>query len=109
MIDDFICPLCKAEPLTRRYYENSDFWIADCVSCGVPMVVLKEHRTKVYPQEITEMLKVCDKLFNMENAEIDYTMRQIPNHFHFHIRPKSEPMPKDVEEEIDEEKETTED
>ena len=87
-ISDLLCPLCEARPLTNWYYECSLFWIADCVSCGTPMVVLREHRTKPEQWIIDEMLMACRQLFDMEKFEVDYRMRQIPNHFHFHLRLK---------------------
>lgn len=84
------CPLCKAEALTNRYYENRVFWIADCATCKVPMAVLREHRSKPQQWELDEMLKVCRSMFNMDKCEVDYTMRQISGHFHFHLRPIEE-------------------
>ena len=37
------CELCEAAPLTERFYEDDDCWIAECESCSVPMVVWRVH------------------------------------------------------------------
>lgn len=85
---DYICPLCEAKPITRRYYETSLFWIADCATCKVPMVVLNEHQLEFTQSDMGEIMKVVNKMFDMTKCEIDSTRRQIPGHAHFHIRPK---------------------
>ena len=47
------CPLCKKEKLTHWYYEGPEFWIADCITCNIPMLVWNEH-VKDIPKEKKE-------------------------------------------------------
>jgi len=82
MID---CQLCKGEKVTRRYYEDDIYWIADCMDCKVPMAVLKAHR-KPIKDELEQMIEKARELFDMETNVFDFNMSKIPNHFHFHIR-----------------------
>jgi len=88
MVDGFICELCLAKPLTRRYYECSLYWIADCATCGVPMVVFKEHHERIDSWIINEAIKVCKSMFDMDSYTLDFTTRKIHGHAHFHLRPK---------------------
>jgi Zn ribbon nucleic-acid-binding protein len=78
------CPLCKAEKLTWWYYEDSLCWIADCKTCGVPLAVLKRHTTQPTPEEVEHMVQIAKKLF--PGKRIDFTMKSILGHFHFHTR-----------------------
>ena len=33
------CELCEAAKMSEWFYEDDEMWIAECESCGVPMVV----------------------------------------------------------------------
>jgi len=79
------CPLCERERLTTWYHEDNICYICDCTTCGVPMVVLKEHR-KPIKNELEHMINLARKQFNMETNTFDFSMRKIKNHFHFHLR-----------------------
>ncbi|MEY2965979.1 MAG: hypothetical protein RLY50_29, partial [Actinomycetota bacterium] len=37
------CELCEAARMTEWFFEDDEMWIAECESCGVPMVVWREH------------------------------------------------------------------
>ena len=84
------CPLCRAERLTHWYHEDTLCWIADCEVCATPMVVWRQHGM---PDEAdrTEMLDRLGQTARLEYPEgfwLDPQMRQIPDHFHCHARPK---------------------
>ncbi len=88
------CELCNLVPYTQWYaefYHPFAFVILDCDSCDVPMVVLKEHRIEVTPEEVAYMEKalalVADHVKKFPKWIFDHHMRQIPNHYHFHVRP----------------------
>jgi len=100
---DFECPLCKAEKITEWFYDSSLFWIANCATCQVPMVVLKEHRADVERWIIDEMIQVSKSIFDIDKFDIDFEMRQIKGHFHFHLRPKKIEKVNDEEEREEEE------
>lgn len=79
------CPLCEAERITKWYYEDDICWIADCVVCGVPMVVWKNHGR--HPNQL-EMRHMIRKLIDHGGAgRVDASMRQIADHWHAHLRP----------------------
>src|SRR3989304_137784 len=75
------CPLCRAEKLSHWYYEDDLIWIADCVICGVPMVVLKQHGLGT--EHDLEFMVGKAKYFFGDGCWIDYYMRLIPDHRHF--------------------------
>jgi len=82
------CDLCKREPRTRQYYEDSKLWIVDCDTCGVPLIIWKEHVMEVGVEDVTHMLQVIEKIFpDMgDGYYLDSEMRKIPEHKHWHLR-----------------------
>ena len=98
MAEDYICPLCKAERLTKRYYENSLFWIADCPKTNVPIVVLNEHRRSCTQSDLGEIMKVCNSLFDMKRLQVEF-MDASSSHFHFHLLPLHKIIDKEENEE----------
>ena len=50
------CDLCDAVRLTTWWYEDDVCWVAECESCGVPMVVWHVHATDPPPAVIDHML-----------------------------------------------------
>jgi hypothetical protein len=85
------CELCDAAPITERYHEDDVCWIAECESCGVPMVVWRNHDptppTEVKAVLHARLLEVVARHFTYE-PWIDDHMRNIPDHYHAHARPK---------------------
>ena len=84
------CPLCRAERISRWYFESDLCWIADCQICSTPMVVWRSHGM---PDEPTRqaMLAELSRVATLEYPEgwwFDPVMRQIPDHFHCHARPR---------------------
>lgn len=83
------CQLCQAEELTRRYHEDHICWVADCLTCRVPMVVLRRHSirpTEVERRHMLEMLKLCCPP-SKSGWKVDETRHSIPSHWHAHARP----------------------
>lgn len=85
------CELCEAARMSEWFFEDEECWIAECESCGVPMVVWREHNPDP-PIEIRERLiekltDVVSQFFDFE-LRIDDNMRTIPDHYHAHARPK---------------------
>jgi hypothetical protein len=65
------CDLCRAKRMTPWYHEDDICWIAECDVCDVPMVVWRWHGTGPPPEHL-----------------VDDHMRNIPDHWHAHARPK---------------------
>jgi hypothetical protein len=88
------CELCDLAPITRwyaRFYVPIPFTILDCDSCDAPMAVLGEHRATVTPEErtrIAEGLHLVARSLGLEDVVLDDAMRQIPDHYHMHARPR---------------------
>jgi hypothetical protein len=85
------CDLCRAERITRWYHEDDDCWIAECEICDTPMVVWKQHDAAP-PSEVKARLhaRLADVVamwFEFEHW-VDDNMRNIPDHYHAHARPK---------------------
>jgi hypothetical protein len=87
------CLLCTAEPLTERLHEDADCWVADCMVCGVPMVVWRSHGLPESEEAEAPMLAHLDRIaserFGAEGYWIDDERRSIPDHWHVHARPAS--------------------
>jgi len=89
------CPLCRLyeqrEISTRFYYENALVIIVDCLTCSIPMVVLKRHTDNPSREDIKEMywalLNKVPKRMHGKGWQIDSSVRSIPDHPHFHLRP----------------------
>ena len=84
------CELCEAARFTHWYYEDEICWIADCEACSTPMAVWKSHGTEPEPGEVDWMLECLTEVgldrFGEGVASVDRTMRQVPDHFHAHLR-----------------------
>jgi len=79
------CELCNLEKKTKWYYEDDRFIICDCLTCGTPMVVWKEHTLDCTAEERGKITEVCKRLFGERFLAFRVTMRKIPNHLHWHI------------------------
>ena len=91
-----VCDLCEMAHYTQWYAEFSSpfpFTILDCDSCDVPIAVLGEHRVDVRPEEVAFMEDALNIVAEQKYTEkfpkwmFDHNMRQIPDHYHFHVRP----------------------
>ena len=80
------CDLCKRELCTKFYYEDDNFWIVDCKTCNIPMIVLKAHRNFATEDEELEMKTIVRQIFHEYDYYIDNNMRAIPDHMHWHLR-----------------------
>ena len=84
------CELCEAARFTHWYYEDQVCWVADCEACSTPMVVWKSHGTEPETGEVDWMLARLTEAgmhrFGEGIGSVDRTMRQVPNHFHAHLR-----------------------
>lgn len=87
------CELCEAAPLTARYHADDVCWVAECESCGTPMVVWNWHGAEPPADDVTHMLGALDRvaadLYGVGGYSLDRVMRQIPTHFHAHARDRS--------------------
>ena len=85
------CDLCEAARITPWFYEDDICWIAECEICSVPMVVWREH-DNAPSQELKDFMHLQLKLvvethFDFEHY-VDDNMRNIPDHYHAHARPR---------------------
>jgi hypothetical protein len=84
------CLLCAAERITPWYHEDDVCWVADCEICATPMVVWRWHGTDPSADDMAHMLgrlaAAADQVF--EGHYVDDNMRNIPDHFHAHARPR---------------------
>jgi hypothetical protein len=81
------CELCQARPETRIYYQDALCWVADCKSCGTPMVVLRRHSTTPTPDEVAVMVKLLVEAAPPDQElKIDFQRRSVPGHWHAHLR-----------------------
>jgi len=88
------CELCELVRSTRWYAQFFDplpFTVLECDSCDTPMAVLGEHRSQVSEFEkrlMQEALTVVGRALDLGEFHFDDRMRQIPDHYHLHARPR---------------------
>ena len=84
------CELCEAARFTHWYHEDEICWVADCEVCDTPMVVWRNHGTRPVDTAIAHMVEQLEVAailrFGPQGWAVDRTMRQIPDHFHAHVR-----------------------
>ena len=85
------CDLCEAARITPWFHEDDICWIAECEICATPMVVWRSHGTEPPAAELAHMHEqlaaVVTTHFTFEHY-VDDNMRNIPDHYHAHARPK---------------------
>jgi hypothetical protein len=102
------CDLCEAARITPWYHQDDVCWIAECEICAVPMVVWRSHGTEPPVSDLEHMhgqlAAVVGEYFEFDHY-VDDNMRNIPDHYHAHARPKGgffghglqkKPAPEDV-------------
>ena len=88
------CELCELARTTTWYAEYDApfrFVIIDCDSCDVPMAVLGAHRARPTDEEGAVMRSALAAIADAKYPEgwsFDDHMRQIPDHYHLHARPR---------------------
>lgn len=83
------CLLCRAERLTEWHFEDEECWIADCMVCATPMIVLRAHEL-LDPADEARLLRRLERFAAERYPEgywIDGRRRRIPDHWHAHARP----------------------
>lgn len=84
-----MCELCKAEPEQRF----GSFFLLTCRTCGVPMLVCREHRDWITADEFQEFLQIAQEQFP-GYALRGWGMRKIPQHWHEHLCPPGHGCPR---------------
>jgi len=88
------CELCALARTTTWYAEVDEpfrFVLLDCDSCDVPMAVLGAHRAVVSDDERAVIQAALARIADARYPQgwfFDDHMRQIPDHYHVHARPK---------------------
>jgi hypothetical protein len=75
--------------MTTWWFDDEVCWIAECESCGVPMVVWKSHSADPPPAVREYLLKRLQDVAGVHGPTpfwIDETLRTIPDHYHAHAR-----------------------
>jgi hypothetical protein len=83
------CQLCSAERVTAWHFEDERCWVADCLVCATPMIVLRAHSIPdpdVEAQLLDRLTEVA-ALRYPNGFWIDGERRRIPDHWHAHARP----------------------
>lgn len=84
-----LCELCRPDryPDARRtevYFEDEDWVIVDCATCGVPMAVWKAHIPAVSAARRAWVRGELRGSFG--EGDFDDRMRKIQSHYHAHWR-----------------------
>jgi hypothetical protein len=84
------CDLCRALKLTPWFWEDEICWIAECEICETPMVVWRYHGTAPPAEHVAHMRARLTEIATAQLGEfwVDGHMRNIPDHYHAHARPK---------------------
>ena len=84
------CDLCRAARITPWYHEDDICWVAECDICETPMVVWRFHGVKPPEDHLRHMHERLKDIATAEFGEfyVDDHMRNIPDHYHAHGRPR---------------------
>ncbi len=84
------CELCRAARITPWYHEDDICWIAECDVCDVPMVVWRWHGTALPSEHLEHMHARLHDVASVQVGDhyVDDHMRNIPDHWHAHARPR---------------------
>ena len=92
MVNPSTCELCEASEFTEWFYQDDECWIAECDSCVTPMVVWRVHSPapsdEVKARLHAKLAAVIEAQFDFVHR-VDDNMRNIPDHYHAHARPKN--------------------
>jgi len=80
------CELCDLERKTRWYYESEAFVVCDCLTCNVPMIVLRQHGLPmglVYLER--RAFEICRNLFGDDFIDFRTTQQKVKEHWHWHV------------------------
>jgi hypothetical protein len=85
------CDLCRAARITPWHHEDDVCWIAECDICEVPMVVWRFHGTAPPREHLEHMMRCLREVATVQFGEfyVDDHMRNIPDHYHAHARPRA--------------------
>jgi len=89
-----LCDLVAGNRPTKVWYEDKDIVIVDCLTCGVPMVVWKEHKAELTQGELSlVMLRIVQRFPRKKgyNYTVRLKMRKITDHWHCHLDGFKEP------------------
>ncbi len=78
------CDLCNLKKKTAWFYEDELFVVCRCITCNVPMIVLRRHDTELTPEESKRLIKLLTRF--AERQRISFVRRSIKDHWHMHIR-----------------------
>jgi hypothetical protein len=85
------CDLCEAARITEWFHEDDICWIAECEICAVPMVVWRHHGVQPPSEHLEHMqeqlARVAKDQLTVEHY-VDDNMRNIPDHYPAHARPR---------------------
>lgn len=84
------CLLCTAQRVTQWHFEDEECWIADCLVCATPMVVLRAHSLPEPVDEarlLARLERIAAERYGADGYWIDDERRRIPDHWHAHARP----------------------
>ncbi len=90
MAKDSNCELCNEARISPWLFEDDRLFVAICISCNLPMIVLRDHRCNIDEDEAVTMRQIlareAKEYFGEAPFFIDEVMRQIPDHKHMHAR-----------------------
>jgi hypothetical protein len=78
------CLLCRARRLIKKYYEDRLFWIADCLHCGKPIIVLRSHAQNISERRKERAMEIIKSVFG-DASHFSAGMPLIKGHWHEHI------------------------
>lgn len=77
-----MCELCERKKITKWYHEDNICWIANCKTCGNPMIVLKHHGEPT-EEELSHLKQISQRLF--PDKKWRGIRKKIKDHWHEHF------------------------
>lgn len=82
------CPLCKlvaGDVKTKLYWTDKLSICVDCLTCNIPMAVIKRHAEEMTQEEDEHIYTKALEYFGNDFAGLRTEMNQLKDHSHYHI------------------------
>lgn len=80
-----LCALVNGDIKTRVYWYDDLSMCVDCLTCKIPMVVIKRHDANMNETEETHIMQMIQTVFGTKVDSIRKKPRKIFDHAHWHI------------------------
>jgi len=80
-----LCKLVRGNIITKLYWSSPLSICVDCLTCRIPMAVIRRHSAKVTAEEHEDIMNHALDIFGSDLNGVRVIPRKIKSHAHYHI------------------------